>query len=592
MRSLPALTLAALAASAGPAPAGGRGPADPGVCGAVIGGLVAGGPGSAVGASWAQPQAPDVAAQLYAVPPDRAALDRLRLAQEWYAYVPLLGQKDSIALVQVIDAELIVAQTRSGLVVGLDARTGAKQWTHRLPSPYVAAYPVSVAGRFVFVANLATLVCLDRLTGQVEFTQNLTGSLSAGPTAAVVPVYGVRDNQTVAIGERAVVFASVNANRIVSFPVPDAGRVAVTAPPPPPLPPVPQPAPLPPPDTVAGDAGRNRTPSITILPQIVPPYTLYGRQTRLTPSLSTLPSLSAPYTLNPEFLRYNQRTPSVGVLPPSVARAYELANLRAKAPDLTPNWVHGSTRRLGYEPIVSVAVPGVAGARVFATTTGPHVTALTADAGRVQLDFDLEAPIVAPAAGPVAVGDLEFGVYALEDGAVVALDLTHGNRDAPAVAWRTVVGGVRNQKPVLTADAVYVAGDGAGVAKLDLRTGEVLWRTDGRADRVLAVAEQFVFARGRLGETLVYPRTAPPGPAVPPLAVLPPAGYDVAVTNAATDRLILAADNGLVVSLRDALPRAIRPTLNTPPSVAAPRNPNPPVVNPDSPPPADPMPKK
>ena len=168
MRFRPALACAALA-SAAPAFGQSHCPSDPGVCGAVLGGLAfGGGAGSAVGASWAQPTAPDVGSGRIASPPSQDALDRLRLAQEWYTYVPLIGPKDGLALVQVLDDELVVAQTRSGLVVGLDARTGAKQWAYRLPAAYAAAYPVAVAGRFVFVANLATLVCLQRLTGQVQ----------------------------------------------------------------------------------------------------------------------------------------------------------------------------------------------------------------------------------------------------------------------------------------------------------------------------------------------------------------------------------------------------------------------------------------
>ena len=592
MRFAPALAVVALATAV--APAGSPCPSDPGVCGAVIGGLAIGsGAGSAVGASWAQPSRPDVGSGLTASPPSQATLDRLRLAQEWYAYVPLISSKDGLALVQVIDDELVVAQTRSGLVVGLDARTGARQWAYRLPAAYAAVYPVATAGRFVFVANLATLVCLQRLTGQVEFAQSLTGSVTAGPAASVVPVYGLRDSQRAVVGQRVAVYVTINGNRLASFPVPDAGRVALSVLPPPPVAAafIPAAQPPPPADLAGGDAGRNRTPSLSALPVVVPPYTLYGRQSRLTPSLSVLPSVGDLTTRNPDYLRNNQRSPSISTLPPSVSRAFELSNLRATSPTLAPTWVYGSTRRLGYEPVVSPAVPGLAGARVFAPTAGTRVTAVNAEDGRVLLDFDLEAALAGPPAGPATVGDAALGIFPLDDGAVVAVDLLRGSADGPAVAWRTVVGGVLNRPPLLTADSVYAAGDGAGVARLDLRTGEVRWRTDPRTDRVLAVSEEFVFARDRAGNTQVFAKNAVPvglNGRIAPVATLPADGYTVPVANGQTDRLLLAADNGLVVSLRDALPRAVRPTLIAPPAAPVAPNPNPPIVNPDTPPPAFP----
>lgn len=593
MRFTPALACVALAATT--APAGPPCSPDPGMCGAVMGGLAfASAQGSAVGASWSHPTAPDVGSGLHAQPPSQATLDRLRLAQEWYAHVPLQGAKDGLALVQVIDEELVIAQTRSGLVVALDARTGAKQWSYRLPAAYAVTYPVATAGRFVFVANLATLVCLQRLTGQVEFVQRLTGSVTTGPAAAIVPVYGLRDNQKAVIGQRVAVYVTLNGNRLVSFPVPDAGRVALSIlPPPPPAPVYTRPSMQPASALISTDAGRNPTPSISALPVIIPPYSLASRQTRLTPSLTVLPTMYDQTTRNPEFLRHNQRTPSIGILPPSVARAFELSNLRATAPTLSPTWVWGSNRRLGYEPVLSPAVSGVAGARAFAPTTSDRVSAVNAEDGRELFHFNLEANLAGPPAGPAAVNSQCLGLFPLDDGVVVAVDLLRGTQDAPVIAWRSVIGGVLNRAPVVTANAVYAAGDGAGVAKLDLHTGDLMWRTDTLVDRVLAVSEEFVFARDRVGNTLVYAKAAVPGPSgrIAPVAALPADGYTVPVTNSRTDRLFLAAENGLVVSLRDALPRAVRPSSIAPPTTPTPPNPNPPVVNPDTPPPSGPEPK-
>ena len=46
-------------------------------------------------------------------------------------------------------------------------------------------------------------------------------------------------------------------------------------------------------------------------------------------SVAMLPSVKQPYTARPEYLTYNQLTPSVAVIPPSVARLFEAGRKRA-----------------------------------------------------------------------------------------------------------------------------------------------------------------------------------------------------------------------------------------------------------------------
>ena len=130
--------------------------------------------------------------------------------------------------------------------------------------------------------------------------------------------------------------------------------------------------------------------------------------------------------------------------------------------------------------------------------------------------------------------------------------------------------------------------------KVDALSGNVIWRTESIADRVLAVNEEFAYVQDRLGNLLVYDARKPTDPETlssVPLARLPVVGFNVPVTNAATDRLFLTADSGMLVCLRDASAKYARPVRTgvqpivtvAAPAKAAPAAP---------PPPADEPPKK
>jgi hypothetical protein len=185
------------------------------------------------------------------------------------------------------------------------------------------------------------------------------------------------------------------------------------------------------------------------------------------------------------------------------------------------------------------------------------------------------------------------------DGTLMAIDLGAGGREngqpGPArVEWRSTLGGLLNRKPVATADAVYASGDHAGVVKVDALTGDVIWRTESIADRLLAVNEEFAYVQDRLGNLLVYDARKPTDPETrrsAPLARLDVVGFNVPVTNSQTDRLFLTADNGTLVCLRDASAKYVRPVrVGVQPimTVAAPAD-APPAA---APPPAEELPKK
>lgn len=531
-----------------------------------------------------------------AAPPSRAALDRLRLLNEWTAYLPLEGAKDSVETVQVADDTQIFAQTRAGLLVALDANSGAKQWTFRYPTSYSTLYPVAVTDEYVFALNVARLYCLHRYTGVLEFDYELPGYATTGLAA-----------------DRDLVYVTLNGNKVVAFRFPmlirtaERGRDAAareggaSANPADALaarytlgatrslltdPAFERPiALLGPAESVGGLPALQRTPSVSLLPSVTPPYTLANRRLQATPSVSILPTLRQPYQFIPDYMQFNQRTPSINVLPPSVARAFELANLRPKGIQPTQEWTYGAPARLRFPPVRVAGLFGSAAGprslldRLWFTTDGPVGGAVSAVNGSPQVLATFTAAVAAPMAGPLQVeraggrpddpdARTQLGFVGLAEGALVAVDLLGGSLDGPRVEWQANVGGVINHKPLATPTAVFASGDHAGVSQVDTRTGQVIWKTALTADWPLAVNDEFVYVRDRVGNLLVYDRrraTDPVARLAEPLARLDLSGFNVPVTNHQTDRILLAADNGVMICLRDASAKYVRPVRVAPP---------------------------
>lgn len=562
---------------------------------------------AAAAALWTAPSAPAQAPGRGTVLPDQAALDRLDLRTEWTAYIPVESGRDAFGTVQVADENQLFVQTRSGLLVAVDAASGAKQWTFRYPATYVNLYPVGWNDDFVFAVNIARLYCFHRYTGVVAFDYEMPGAATAGPAA-----------------DREYVYVTLDGTRLVSYlfpPLLAAGPRATPA------------GGAPPPnvaDVVAGryvspgavvdpragefeaarvpferstESGLNvnqRTPSISVLPSVTPPYSLDNRGLFGSPSVAVVPTLRQPYQFRPDFLRYNQRTPSVSVLPPSIARVYELANFAPRGIQPTVAWVHTSGRRYVSRPVLTDREGGAAEdranapvRRIWLTTDGPDVVAVDRRDGATVILAPLQDRVTTPMAGPaVLAADRVLGFVGLQDGNVVALDLLRGGERGPQTEWRASVGGLMNHLPVVTRDAVFASGSQSGVARIDLATGDLVWKSaDESADRVLAVNDEYVYVRDRRGDLLVYDRRSPTNPAArrsAPLARAPVAGFTVPVTNDRTDRLFLASAGGTMICLRGSAGKYAKANRLIPkvPAVAPKQADIPPVPKKDAAPPA------
>lgn len=509
-----------------------------------------------------------------ATPPDRAALDRLNLRMEWSLYLPMATQRDSIESVQTFDDQLFI-QTRTGMLTALDARTGKILWSAALGNGgYSNVYPVAVNSHFVFVAHVTRLYAFYRYSGVVEFTVDLGTPPTAGLAADSESIYATLTTRPGAAGVERI--AAYNLPRPIS--VPDPARIAAMKPTDKedrmknpvddltkryPVAGVSRTMPTTTVDEgsrgqvrdvpVGGMAG-SRTPSLAVATRITPPYIREGHPP--VTSLVVVPSLRPPYHLRDESSRDIQRTPSISTIPPSVAAALALSDLRARGVEPKMRWEFGMTSGVAFRLTQTPQ-------RIWAVTENRGFVALSKKDKTIEVTGTTFEQI---AAAPAQAGTT--GYVPLGDGTIMSVDLATGNRAGGLnVNWKANVGGLMNRTPIVTDDAVFSGGDNSGIARINRTTGEVDWRTDNASDRVVAVNKDFVYVQDRQGRLQVFDvkRASGSRPGFSaPLASIDLSAFNVPIVNTASDRLYLAADNGLVVCLRDASPKYAAPVRMAP----------------------------
>jgi outer membrane protein assembly factor BamB len=144
----------------------------------------------------------------------------------------------------------------------------------------------------------------------------------------------------------------------------------------------------------------------------------------------------------------------------------------------------------------------------------------------------------------------EVAYVAADDANLYALQISSGK-----LLWRHTSGTALSRKPAVTDQDVFVVAARNGMTRLDRATGSPLWRIPTRsglaesnttADRFLAVNPKYVYAADASGRLLVLDHRR--GVTL--------SGFDFKdfvfpVPNEVTDRLYLAANNGLIVCLHD-----------------------------------------
>ena len=525
--------------------------------------------------AFAAPAAGQISSRIYtrAQEPAFEALDRLNLRIEWRASLPSESIRDGIARVQWLDDQVFV-QMRSSLVVALDAATGRALWQVRPYHPYGNIYHVAVNPKYVYFVNGTRLYAYDRYKGIQDFEFDLGTTVSAGPVA---------DNE-------AVYLPLANARVVkygLPYPVkvlkPRAGRTDAKS------------ATQQQDDAARTPEGRifrgrrssediaaqlrilrpsiqldvqgteagneaNRTPSISILPTLRPPYRLdNGGKSE---SISILATLQPPYQLD-----NGSTTPSITILN-SVVRLGQLNDLSPRGIEPRKIWEHPTGAFLPFRPLLT-------NDRLVAPTSRGLAIALGLEQGEPVYEFETDGAISA------SVGQYADTAYVPTASAqLFAVNMVTGR-----VEWRYTGGGILNHAPVVTDAQVFVSGYLSGVSAVDRKDGSPQW-THEKSERVLAANPKFVYTLDRLGNLYVLDRVRGTE-----LSHYPVSDFNVPAVNHENDRLLLAANNGLLLSIRDR--DYVAPVLlKNPPKAEEVKKEEPKKEEPKQPEPKEPAPKK
>ena len=208
------------------------------------------------------------------------------------------------------------------------------------------------------------------------------------------------------------------------------------------------------------------------------------------------------------------------------ARAYRQSIATGPQPNVW--WSYGSGSRLEQIPLLTREAVVVAGSE-------GSFFALGKENGKPQYDFRTQSTIAAP---PGQHGETAYVVS--HDYNLYAMNMVLGR-----VMWQFAASSPISSQPWVTDDDIYLVPDQGGVFRLDRVTGQEIWRNR-NAHRFMAVNPKYVYAADRTGRLLVLDRASGTE-----LGVGETRDFQVPIGNEITDRLFLAANNGLFLCLHD-----------------------------------------
>jgi outer membrane protein assembly factor BamB len=419
--------------------------------------------------------------------PPQEVLDRLDLEPAWRTLLPVDGLRDGIGVVQQAPGQIFV-RLRSGILCALDATTGALMWTERVGEPYPVMRRMGIGRDTVLVLDAARIVALDRATGRQEWDLQLDEVPITPPSLGDFLLY--------------INYAD---GRVATYSLPKTTAA------------------------LAKLSAEERS-------------RLAGRLSRARSVIGSVAPLAPvagdPLAVRPPSFGFRNSSPvdmpfRIGTSLPIRGVYLQPRNISAEqAREISERPIFLSQRTPGFPVNYSViAGSGVA----VATGTSPDMLILRLDPENPISRLTLPAPVVMP---PVQSGRFAFLVTA--DATVQAVDLLTG-----AVRWRSALGSRVLEAPLATTDALFVVTESSGLVRIDLESGAKSW-IQPDAKHVAAVNPRFVYANDRVNRLLVLSRAAGVE-----LGQADFADFNVGITNDETDRLILAANNGLVVALRD-----------------------------------------
>ncbi|HEX6987350.1 MAG TPA: PQQ-binding-like beta-propeller repeat protein, partial [Planctomycetaceae bacterium] len=120
--------------------------------------------------------------------PGRNLLDRFGLERAWSNQATIDVRSD-VVLHLVADEEVVIVQTRSGVLTVFDAQSGVKLWDGLLARPDQYSFPASTNAESLYVAIGSTVYARNKYTGAELWTLRLPGPPSTSPTVDADRMY-------------------------------------------------------------------------------------------------------------------------------------------------------------------------------------------------------------------------------------------------------------------------------------------------------------------------------------------------------------------------------------------------------------------
>ena len=120
--------------------------------------------------------------------PNKTLLDRFDLELAWANQATINVDSDVVTHLTA-DEEVVVIQTRSGMMTIFDGRSGAKLWDAQLSTANQYSFPVSTNSDKLFLVLGSTMYARDKFNGNQLWTLRLPSSPSTSPTVDDQRVY-------------------------------------------------------------------------------------------------------------------------------------------------------------------------------------------------------------------------------------------------------------------------------------------------------------------------------------------------------------------------------------------------------------------
>jgi outer membrane protein assembly factor BamB len=423
--------------------------------------------------------------------PSTEALNRLNLKLGWKTALPVEDSRDGVASVQLVGDRLF-AQLRNGAVIMINADTGQQLWRTRVGRPYNVSQLLGTNYDTVFGINGTRLFAIDKVTGRAKWETILPNIPTAAPVA---------DSQRV--------YVCVSGNRLLVYrlPVPEL-----------------DPTPPPPSDTLPAKPtlGMDKAKAAEPLVKKAPP-----------PAGLRISAVGTPYPPESEVTTPLSSKPLVATYTPLVS-ATQVHQAMASNYLLPLSWEYTTDSRLIYPPVVSLRRPDSSGFLLL-FSTGGYMYGSTKNQRALVYTFKTESPPSAPIA---QYGDIAYICH--EDATVLAVNIETGQQ-----VWRLATGGTTRRMPIVTDDDIYISPDRAGLYRLSRASGEVIWRNR-QVERFLSSNRKYVYALDARNQLVVLDRARGT-----PLSSYDLRDFSVPVVNEYSDRMLLTAHDGLLISLHD-----------------------------------------